>query len=48
MPTQKHYAKRGKLPIFENDRDLQKYFETSFTESLRQLIKVTISTMIKT
>ena len=48
MPTQKHYTKRGKLPVFENDRDLQKYLETSFTESLRQLIKVTVSTMIKT
>lgn len=41
-------TKRGKLPVFGNDNELQKFLETNFTESLKQMIKVTVNTLVKT
>lgn len=47
MPTQRNHTKIAKLPIFGNDNELQKFLETNFTESLKQMIRVTIQTMVK-
>lgn len=42
-----NHTKVGKLPMFEEEKELQKFLETNFTESLKQMIKVTIKSMIK-
>lgn len=47
MPTQTHYTKRSKLPIFANELELQKYLETSLCENLKQFIKISVNTMVK-
>ena len=41
-------TKRGKVSVFENEKELQKYLEVNFTESLKQMIKVTVNIMVKT
>lgn len=50
-PTQsnntKSRSKIKKLPTFEEEKDLQKFLETNFTESLKQMIKVLVKTMVK-
>ncbi|MBU0619267.1 IS256 family transposase [Patescibacteria group bacterium] len=46
--AQRNYSKINKLPIFENNQQLIKFLESSFTESLKQLIRLTVKTMIKT
>ncbi len=41
-------TKRGKLSVFGNDGELQKFLEVNFTESLKQMIKVTVNILVKT
>jgi putative transposase len=36
-----------KLPVFETEKELTKFLENSFTDSLKQLIRVTVKVMIK-
>lgn len=48
MSTQNNYTKIKKLEVFQEEKELQKFLETNFTESLKQMIKVTVKTMIKT
>ena len=48
MSTQKYDTKSRKLEIFDGDRDLAKFLETNFTESLKNMIKLTVKTMVKT
>lgn len=40
-------SKPQKTPVFNTDEELQKFLTQSFTESLKQAIKVTVSIMIK-
>lgn len=48
QPTQGNCTgKIKRLPIFEQERDLAKYLEVNFTESLKQMIKVTVKTMVR-
>lgn len=54
MPTQIHNinpvankARIKRLPVFEEEQELQKYLEVNFAESLKQMIKITIKTMVK-
>lgn len=48
MPTQQgNITKIKRLEVFSEERELQKFLETNFTESLKQMIKVTVKTMIK-
>jgi transposase-like protein len=49
-PTQQHFNKKEKikkLPLFEEAKDLLKFLESNFTESLRQAIRILVKTMIK-
>ncbi|MDE1871806.1 MAG: IS256 family transposase [Patescibacteria group bacterium] len=46
-PTQSQSSKIKRLPVFEDDRELQKFLEISFTDSLKQMIRVTVKTMVK-
>lgn len=48
IPTQNNNSKIRKLPVFEEEKELAKFLETNFTESLKQMIKVTVKTMVKT
>lgn len=48
MTTQSHSTKNRKLEVFPEDRDLQKFLEVNFTESLKNMIKLTVKTMVKT
>lgn len=48
MSTQKYDTKIRKLPVFEEEKDLTKFLETNFTESLKNMIKLTVKTMVKT
>ncbi len=48
MTTQSHNSKNRKLEVFDGDRELQKYLEVNFTESLKNMIKLTVKTMVKT
>jgi len=48
MTTQPNGAKNRKLEVFDGDRELQKYLEVNFTESLKNMIKLTVKTMVKT
>jgi putative transposase len=47
MPTQRNYTKIKRLTVFSQEKDLQKFLETNFTESLKQMIRYTIKTMVK-
>jgi len=48
-PTQvnSNRKKVKKLPVFEDEKNLAKFLETNFTESLKQMIKMLIKTMVK-
>lgn len=46
-PTQHNNNKVCKFPVFSEERELQKFLEVNFTESLKQMIKVTVKTMVK-
>ena len=46
-PTQGNYTKIKKLEIFQEEKELQRFLETNFTESLKQMIRVTVKTMVK-
>jgi len=48
MSTQTNYTKIKKLEVFQEEKELQKFLETNFTESLKQMIKVVVKTMVKT
>lgn len=48
MTTQSHNSKNHKLEVFDGDKELQRYLETNFTESLKNMIKLTVRTMVKT
>ena len=37
-----------KLPVFEDDKDLLQFLERSLTDNLKQFIRVSISTLVKT
>jgi len=41
-------SKIKKFPVFSDERQLGEFLSRNFTESLKQLIKVTVKTMIKT
>lgn len=41
------FRKIKKLPVFTGERELQKFLETSFTDNLKQLIRVTVQIMVK-
>lgn len=50
FPTQDNGNKRSsikKLPMFSAERDLQKFLEVNFTESLKQMIRATVQIMVK-
>lgn len=47
MPTQTNYTKIKRLNVFNGEKDLQKFLEVNFTESLKQMIKVTVKAMVK-
>lgn len=47
MTTQTNNTKIARLPIFTEEKDLAKFLETNFTESLKQMIRVTVHTMVK-
>ena len=49
MPNhaQTHSNKIATLPILETEKELRKFLEANFTDSLKQLIKVTVNIMIK-
>lgn len=46
-PTQGNSTKIKKLPVFSEEKDLQRFLEQNFTESLKQMIKLTVKTMVK-
>lgn len=46
--TQINSSKIKKLPVFDDDKELSRFLEQNFNESLKQMIKVTVKTMIKT
>lgn len=48
MSTQTHDTKSRKLEVFDGEKDLAKFLETNFTESLKNMIKLTVKTMVKT
>lgn len=48
MSTQPNHTKIRKLPVFEEEKELTKFLEVNFTESLKNMIKLTVKTMIKT
>jgi len=48
MSTQKYDTKIRKLPVFDEEKDLTKFLETNFTESLKNMIRLTVKTMVKT
>lgn len=48
QPTQRNHNKMRKLAVFPEDSQLQKFLEVNFTESLKQMIKVTVNTLVKT
>jgi transposase-like protein len=39
--------KPAKLPIFQDDQDLQRFLERNLEDSLKQLIKVSVTAMVK-
>jgi len=47
MPTHGNFSKIKRLPVFEQAKDLTKFLEVNFTESLRQLVRLTVTTMLK-
>lgn len=50
FPTQDNCNKVNKikkLPVFDEEKDLQKFLETNFTESLKQMIRVSVKVMVK-
>jgi putative transposase len=47
MTTQTNHTKIRKIPVFEEEKDLSKFLEVNFTESLKNLIKLTVKTMVK-
>lgn len=47
MPTHGNFNKIKCLPVFEQAKDLTKFLEVNFTASLQQLVRVTVSTMVK-
>jgi len=48
MSTQTNNSKIKRLEVFQEEKELQKFLETNFTESLKQMIRVTVKTMVKT
>lgn len=47
LPTQSNNSKIKRLEVFREEKELQKFLETNFTESLKQMIRVTVKTMVK-
>jgi len=47
IPTQNNNSKIKRLEVFQEEKELTKFLETNFTESLKHMIKVTVKTMIK-
>ena len=48
MPTQGNHNTIRKLPVFSGEKELTKFLEQNFTESLKQLIRATVQQMVKT
>src|SRR5579884_3629981 len=47
--TQKHSSRTiKKLPVFEDEKDLLQFLERSLTDNLKQFIRVSIQTLVKT
>ena len=46
-PTQNNCSTKKELPPFQNEQELTKFLEQNFSESLKQLIRVTVNTMVK-
>src|SRR5271157_2419398 len=47
MSTQTNSTKIRKLPVFQEEKELSHFLETNFTESLKNMIKLTVKTMVK-
>lgn len=47
MTTQMNNSKIARLPVFTEGKELSKFLEINFTESLKQLIRVTVHAMVK-
>jgi putative transposase len=47
QPTRAYSSKIKKLEIFGDEKDLQKFLETNFTDSLKQMVRLVVKTMIK-
>lgn len=47
MPTQGHHSTIRKLPVFSGEKELQRFLEQNFTDSLKQLIRVSVQQMVK-
>jgi len=47
LPTQNNNTKIRKLEVFSEEKELQKFLEINFTESLKQMIRVTVKTIVK-
>jgi transposase-like protein len=43
-----NHKKPAKLPVFNDDRDLQQFLERNLEDSLKQLIRLSVTTMVKT
>ena len=50
IPTQINGTRKNvrRLPMFDDDYQLEKFLTENFTESLKQMIKVVVKTMVKT
>lgn len=49
IPTQINGTKKvRRLPVFDDNYQLEKFLTENFTESLKQMIKVVVKTMVKT
>jgi len=45
--SNKNNHKTAKLPVFNDDRDLQQFLERNLEDSLKQLIRLSVTTMVK-
>lgn len=45
--TQTNSTRIKKLPVFDSGKDLEKFLEANFTDSLKQLIRVTVTNVVK-
>ena len=46
--TKSTKSKSAKLPIFESDKELAAFLERNLQDSLKQLIRVSVTSLVKT